>query len=397
MGSVMPESSKPEPVTPRDRPAQPPGSASAPADSVWLDGTCFTWFAFDVGLSIDLEAAERQLREAAQRRAIKHHHRAPQHFEYHPPPLRVSQPSECVPLGRFATAPNAELTIYDFGAVSVQYRIPLRGPLAELAPLSEALYDNQLLRDNASRHVEQLIEDIRLCISKVELAAAVEDYTVYQISSLEPGCDLSAFVAARAERLAQVLRSEHTPLSQQEIDDALSHRISFGPDDLAIIDWNSSLVIDRDHEAVLAVLEFANVELLELRFLDHRLDRLLSDAHTTLTRQTWRRRVFMMSGAHDLRRLGRAQLDSAVLFEEINNALKLLGDQYLARVYRLASQRLHIPEWDASILRKLQTAESLYSKISDYQAVRRMELLEWIIILLIALGTLVTLIPGLTH
>jgi hypothetical protein len=385
-----------------DRAAQPeragpavPATSTPPEPAV-LDGTCFTWFAFDVGLAIDLDEAAQRLREAASRQALKHHHRAPQYFEYQPPPLRIAQPAEIIALGRFATAASAELTIYDFGAVSVQYRIALRGPLADLAPLSESLYDNQALRADARRHVEQLVESIRPCISKPELAPAVEDYTVYQISTIEPACNVGQFVASRAERLAQILRSEHTPLSQQEIDDALGNRISFGPDDLAIIDWNSSLLIDRDYEAVLAVLEFANVELLELRFLDHQLDRLLSEAHTMLARSTWRR-MFVMSGARDLRRLGRAQLDSAVLFEEINNALKLLGDQYLARVYRLASDRLHIPEWDASILRKLQTAESIYSKISDYQAVRRMELLEWIIILLIALGTLITFIPGLTH
>ena len=38
------------------------------------------------------------------------------------------------------------------------------------------------------------------------------------------------------------------------------------------------------------------------------------------------------------------QVESAVLFEGVNNALKLLGDQYLARVYRLASQRFHLEE-----------------------------------------------------
>jgi len=77
-------------------------------------------------------------------------------------------------------------------------------------------------------------------------------------------------------------------------------------------------------------------------------------------------------------------VDNAVLFEGVNNTLKLLGDQYLARLYRLVSRRFHLDEWDASILRKIQTLESIYQKISDQAAVRRMEVLEWVIILLIA-------------
>ena len=76
----------------------------------------------------------------------------------------------------------------------------------------------------------------------------------------------------------------------------------------------------------------------------------------------------------------------------MNNALKLLGEQYLARVYRLVSDRFHLAEWDASILRKLQTLDSIYQKLSDFAATRRMELMEWIIIILIAVEIGLTLI-----
>jgi uncharacterized Rmd1/YagE family protein len=64
----------------------------------------------------------------------------------------------------------------------------------------------------------------------------------------------------------------------------------------------------------------------------------------------------------------------------------LLGDQYLARLYRLIAQRFHLTDWDASILRKLETLESIYQKISDQLVSRRMEVLEWIIIVLIAIS-----------
>jgi len=42
-----------------------------------------------------------------------------------------------------------------------------------------------------------------------------------------------------------------------------------------------------------------------------------------------------------------------------------------------------LEDWDASILRKLQTLESIYEKISDQATNRRMEILEWVIIFLI--------------
>jgi uncharacterized Rmd1/YagE family protein len=81
----------------------------------------------------------------------------------------------------------------------------------------------------------------------------------------------------------------------------------------------------------------------------------------------------------------------------VTNTLKLLGDQYLARVYRLVSQRFHLEEWDASILRKLETLESIYGKMSDRAGTRRMELLEWIIIVLITISIAVSFIPLASH
>jgi hypothetical protein len=100
------------------------------------------------------------------------------------------------------------------------------------------------------------------------------------------------------------------------------------------------------------------------------------------------------SARNDLQGVAQMRVDSAVLFEGVNNVLKLLGDQYLSRAYRLASQRFHLAEWDAGILRKLQTLESIYEKMADQVTNRRMEVLEWIIIVLIALSIVLSLIPG---
>ena len=71
------------------------------------------------------------------------------------------------------------------------------------------------------------------------------------------------------------------------------------------------------------------------------------------------------------------------LFERVSNAPKLLGDQFLARVYRLAALRFHVGEWNGGILRKLETLEDFYEQLHGKAAGRRLELLEWIIIILI--------------
>jgi len=200
---------------------------------------------------------------------------------------------------------------------------------------------------------------------------------------------------SQAETVAQVLRGAPHPLSQQEIADATALRLSFGPNDATIIDTDAAILFDPEGEDVRDLIEFANTQLLEMRFLDHELDDVLEGAYETLLGRRWRRwRLAPVSP--DLRSLARLQLDAAILFEQVTNALKLVGDQFLARVYALASRRFHLAEWDTSISRKLQTIDSIYEKMTDRATSRRTEMLEWIIIILIAVEiglSLITLLP----
>ena len=182
--------------------------------------------------------------------------------------------------------------------------------------------------------------------------------------------------------MARVLRASPSELSEFEIRDAVSCAIGYGPGDLTVIDWKAAMVFDPDPADILTVLEFANVELLEMRFIDDRLDQILERAYQELAR----RGQFAGSMRDERRRVAALQMESALLFEGVSNAIKLIGDQFLSRVYREATRRFHLEDWDASILRKLETLESIYQKISDQSATRRMEILEWIIIVLIAVS-----------
>lgn len=124
------------------------------------------------------------------------------------------------------------------------------------------------------------------------------------------------------------------------------------------------------------------------------MDQALDEAYATLTSQRWYGIRWPGTMASNLRRIAGLQVDSAILFERVTNTLKLLGDQYLARVYRIASQRFYLPSWDTSIMRKLDTLDNLYDKMADHTGNRRMEILEWIIIILIAISILLPFIPG---
>ena len=122
------------------------------------------------------------------------------------------------------------------------------------------------------------------------------------------------------------------------------------------------------------------------------MDRALDQSYETLSKKSWGLPRVLGSYGTDLRTVAELQVDNATLFEGVNNTLKLLGDQFLARVYRLGNRRFHLDEWDGSILRKLQTLESIYQKMSDHATNRRMEILEWVIIILIAISILLEIL-----
>ena len=347
-------------------------------------GLCYAIFAYDAARSIDLTKAERRTDEETQRPTIAHKRRTPSYFEYQPPPLRMSQDAKPISVGKFTTRPSSDVMIYDFGAVAVIYSLPIEGPFEDLLILSEELYDNEALLADSRLRVEELLKTIGDVATQPHHASVVEDYVIFHVESLNEPLNANLFCSKHARQIAQILRAERQTLSDQEVDDALSARVSYGVEDVTVVDWNAALLIDREGEDVRAVLEFANVELLEMRYVDQKLDRALDQAYATLPRRSWGLRRVFASYSADLGSLAELQVDNATLFEGVNNTLKLLGDQYLARVYRIANRRFHLDDWDSSILRKLQTLESIYEKISGQATNQRMEILEWVIIFLIA-------------
>ncbi len=358
-------------------------SVIRPLAPVLRKGRCYLMFAFELGLSVDLDAAARSIKEGVERTRFRRNRKSPKYFDYDPPPLRISQSGVQMNVGKFFTKPQAELTLFDFGACSVSYEIDIAGPIGHLIELSEVLYDNASLLGDARERVQQLVDQLGSAIQRPRLGEAVEDFALYHFEAFDGDLTARQMVDDHAGEFARLLRAESEALGEEEVRDAVCTRTSYGTEDLAVIDWNGALFFGTAVEDVVAVLDFCNVELLEMRFLDEQLDHYLESAYAVLTTGK--------KGEADLRKVARLQVDSAILYEAVENALKLLGDQYLARVYSLASGKFHLPDWNSSIRRKLDTMDSIYQKLSDRASQRRSETLEFIIIGLIMVEILLSL------
>jgi len=282
-------------------------------------------------------------------------------------------------------SPTADVALYDFGGASVSFTFPLPADgtaLEALVPLAEQIYESKPLRAAARRILEILLREINPAVKSPMISEMAEDYAVYRFE--DPRESPDHFIERHTTILAGIVRADPGALSSREISEALAARLSYSQTDAVIIDCNAAILLGPGQEDVLAILEFANIEILELRLLDDRLDEALARAYDAAQRTRSMKHLFNWKQSSELRLISHFHLEAAALFEGVNHALKLVGDQYLARLYRLASDRLRLPEWDANIIRKLDTLDGIYDKVSDRAAHRRMEVLEWIVIILIA-------------
>lgn len=351
-------------------------------------------FAFEIGRAVDLDAAAKRLDAAGASAAKPDEGAASAPFECVPPPLRLRQePQGLSLLGR--PVASVEIALFDFGSVSIACELPFRGTVAALRRLSADLSADRSAAEDARQRTARLVERLGDAVDRPELAAESEGYLVFVVhpSQLPPGPPLDAFDAAE---LAGVLRGEAGPLAEEQVRDALAERLSHAPQDLVAIDWNASLLVDAEPAATLAVLELLNAQLLEFRYLDGRLDRLIEAAYEALRRGPRHGRGWRWSRtSRDWRRLAVLQMDAALLYESVSNALKLVGDQHLAKVFSATARRFHLPDWERNILRKLEVLDSIQGRLTSHQANQRIEILEWVIIVLIAVEVVFGLLPSL--
>jgi hypothetical protein len=346
--------------------------------------------AFDWGDEVDLAAAHRLV--PAETHTLARRPRTPPSIEYRPLPLQLAlEPValELPELGAMSVA--GELTIFEFAAVSVAWRIPFQLSPAALGRLAISLTASAPLVAAARRAAEPIYRKLLPAIDDPSWSELSEEYLVFQLPPDGPVPAAGLLAGPQAGWVAGLVRLESTALSPEEVAEALRLRMSYSNDDLFVADWPAAVLIDRDCDETLEVIEFANLQLLEYRHIDRRLDDNLTTAAALIHKLRRSRLPFWRTQARPQRVLGDLKVEANGLFERTGNVLKLVGDQYLARVYRLLDARFHLEEWEKSIQRKLEVLEGTYQILSDQGATFRAEFLEWLIVLLIVAEILLAL------
>ncbi|HTY60897.1 MAG TPA: hypothetical protein VMG30_01445 [Acidobacteriota bacterium] len=338
--------------------------------------------AFDWGDEVDLEQAKRLVR--AEEHKLLRRSRTPSSIAYKPAPLTISLdevPLELPEIGPLAAI--ADATVFDFAGVSVDLKIPFSLTPDRLLGLAGYLAEGDPLVIAAKSALEPLYRKLLPAIQQPLWSSLSEDYFVFLIS---PGPLLptpATLLDLKAGWVAGLVRMETSALSSEEISEAVRLHLSYSPEDLFVPDWAAAVLIDRDCDETLQTIQFVNLLLLEFRHLDERLAIRLAAAYKLIQPLVRSRLPLWHTHHRSLRSLGELKMEANSMIERPVNVLKLVGDQYIARVYSLLAKRFHLEEWEQSIRRTLEVIEGAYGVISDQAATYRTEILEIIVIVLI--------------
>jgi hypothetical protein len=344
--------------------------------------TITAFYLFDVAEEIDLSALQKQIGgdPAAARFVPKSG--APSYFQYAVPPLIVD--GEAV--GESAIDGfRPRLKFFDYGVMSLALTRPFTGDWPELIAAAQKYIESEELERHAQRACRAVAERAGSAWKSGRASWLSEDYLVISITALASRVSAEELLAQHSEEIALLLTGERRALSRQEQEDILRNRLSYFADDLVVPTWNSAFVYDSEAgaQAALEIFEFANSQLLEFRYYDDLLDHELARIYAALQH---RRRFDSIAGRGYIRaarQLHALFIDVNEITDRTQNALKLVGDIYAARLFHLVGSRLGLATWKASVEEKLKTLDDIYRFAVEQLAIARGQLLELTIVLIL--------------
>lgn len=353
-------------------------------------GVLHSFVAFDWGDEIDLQKARQHI--PAELHALPRKARTPPSIAYESPPLRLGLLPVALKMPVLgAVSAAADLTIFDFGTVSISLQIGFRLSKADLTRLAGALSDPTMFVQRGREMLEPYYRSLLPAIEKPLWVDLSEEYFVFQLVPEETTPKPAQLVAQSPGWLASLTRLEPDPLSDVEIAEALRLRLSYSPDDLIVSDWAAAVVVDRECNEILETIAFANLQLLEYRHIDQSLNQRLNAAYGLIRQLTRTRLPIWRRHVRPIRALGELKVEVNEMFERASGALTLVGDPYLARVYQQVAARFHLDQWGQNIRRSISILEGIYQVVSDQAAMYRNETIEIVVMLLILIEILMAL------
>jgi len=340
---------------------------------VQLTGRIRSLILFDIGEEILLPRVRQILDLSEPERASSAVRPGPDYVRFERPPVTES-------------LPGAQIKYYDYGVVSYESEEEFCCDWQVLIAETSRRVMDPSAEGRALQAIRPHVERIREAVVKPYVDWLSEDYHFVTVT---PAAGTAQDLLTRyGGEIAQIVRGEPLPLSESERQEVLQSRISYYPNDLLVVGWSAAFLYDTLPAAAptLQLLEYANTQLLELRHYDELLTRVLAGVYPTLGKRGIFRRWRLAAEAEKLNTI---RLDVIELTERLDNSIKFVSDMFYARMYRMASARVGVPDYRRLVEQKLQTAAALYQFMVDQFHQARGFLLEVLVVIIL----LVEIVP----
>jgi hypothetical protein len=343
-----------------------------------LHGSLLVLMQFDVCEEIRLD----QLREIIGARTMEpsFKHPAPGYVRYLRPPVVERIESVVLETGERL---EGQIKYYDYGVVSLIFELPFSGDWEKLVQLASRWVWNSDFERFAARIARVKLENAAPALVKPYKDWLSEDYFIFHLREIVGSPTAAELLEQHGAEVAQIVRGETVALSDGERKEILQSRISYYPNDLAVIGWNGTFIYDTPAgaETAIQLLEYANSQLLEFRHYDEQLTRELAGVYDFLEKGTGMLGRWRLARAAS--RLHTVLLDVMELTERVDNAIKFLSDMFSARLYRLAASKVGVPDYKNLVNEKLRTAEELYRFMVEQFHQGRAFILELMVVIIL--------------
>lgn len=354
-----------------------------------LKGSILVHHAFDLGWEINLEKAERSLIENQQITARFHFSKDPRRaIIIKEAPLSLELGQENLTINSKTYLTNISTKIWDYGAITITIEILLNEPtpwqeIEAIADFLETTNNVELI----ARKIKDEIKSIILPAIKTPYEwEQFEDYITYFFTKID-GISNPREIFEKVDVAALIMGeigNKLSPISSLPVTD---NYIQYYENDIAIIDWDSALIIEpsgtRD---ICDAIEFSLTHLLELRYYDYLIDKKLDQLYTELEdERKGFLRLLRTSYSKIAEEATRTYIEFSDLIGKIENSFKTVGDPYIATVFRTCAEQFRFDDWHRSIARKMNTLFQITQIIQAELNAIRGHVLEIIIIVLIAI------------
>ncbi len=342
---------------------------------------------FDIAGEISLGRAEQLLSADAKGPRLKFATDTRKAIIIKDSPLKADLGEETLdlPSGKFPVRIFARVWNYGVISVTLELAIPPGtewGKLVRTAAELEASGELELLAVSRKDALKKRIMQAVINPAEWEIH---EDYITYIIEKAD-GLENPRDFIKKVDVAALILAEEKEHLVDEHRAFLIDSAIQYSSSDLAIIDWNSALLIEPDGQRDIAdVIEFSLTHLLEFRYYDEMLGRKLEELYDAMDQKRESvANIFRNLYADIAEDSSRKYMEFSEFLGRVENSLKTVGDPYLAVAFRASAAEFHFDDWRKSISRKMETLAQISQILHGEVNTRRSHWLEIIIIVLIA-------------